>query len=142
MSNKENDFKTINLTQCEIRDSNHITPLVSFTVRKPYQRQSNVELIQILNNFHEDIGRAPTMFDFTGNPKYPDVGCYKRKFGSWNNALAIAGLKIRKKVKRYDTNELIQILRDKSTELKQTPTVFDFRFVSPGASIFIERFGS
>jgi hypothetical protein len=51
------------------------------------------DLLQSLKSFYILNNRAPTVRDFRGNPDYPNSNTIASKFGSWNNALILAGLK-------------------------------------------------
>lgn len=56
---------------------------------KRYNRQ---ELILIIQYKAEELGRAPTAVEM----KDPTSSAYSNRFGSWNNALRVAGLQINK----------------------------------------------
>lgn len=50
------------------------------------------KLLNLLKQFYEENGRTPMGLDFDNDPKYPCCGTYQKRFGSWNNALKLAGL--------------------------------------------------
>lgn len=52
------------------------------------------ELLDHLRQFYEENGRPPTTEDFNNNPIYPSHSTYKRKYGSWSNALKLVGLDV------------------------------------------------
>ncbi len=54
----------------------------------------NEELLDYLRQFFEENGRIPVARDFENNPKYPTINTFIKRFGSWNNALKLAGLYI------------------------------------------------
>ena len=57
---------------------------------KDSKKYSPDELIEILRNKHQELGRVPTTRDFKDiNPKY---NRYETAFGGWNKALEAAGL--------------------------------------------------
>ena len=58
----------------------------------PRSKKSNSELLEYLRQFKKENGRIPTVWEFNENPKYPNGGLYYKKFGSWNNALNVAGI--------------------------------------------------
>lgn len=60
---------------------------------KPYgQKYTDKELLNYLIQFDEKYGRIPAMSDFNNNPRYPNFCTYSRRFGSWSNALKLAGM--------------------------------------------------
>ena len=44
--------------------------------------------------FFDENGHPPSIRDFINNPLYPSFATYQYRFGSWNNALKMAGLDI------------------------------------------------
>jgi CRISPR/Cas system CSM-associated protein Csm4 (group 5 of RAMP superfamily) len=57
-------------------------------------RYTDKELINYLMKFYEENGRIPVAKDFQNDSRYPHLSTYQRHFGSWQNALRIAGLDI------------------------------------------------
>lgn len=69
--------------------------------REPYitdyhqpKKYTDEELLNELIRFKKEHGRSPIKEDFKNNPEYPSYVTYQRRFGSWYNALKIAGLDI------------------------------------------------
>ena len=64
--------------------------------RKPGRRQgcTDEELLNFMRQFNKEYGRVPIMADFVNNSEYPTFKNYQDRFGSWNKALALAGLDI------------------------------------------------
>lgn len=58
------------------------------------RRMSEDFLINELMRFYKTFSRVPTSIDFEKNKDYPSATIYQKKFGTWNNALEIAGLEI------------------------------------------------
>ena len=56
----------------------------------------------------------------------PDPTTYAAHFGSWRAALAEVGLEPRTS-RRYESDELLQILRELAEELGHTPTIADLQ---------------
>lgn len=72
---------------------------------EPYVKNSkelytNKKLLGYLRQFYEENGRVPVITDFDNNPWYPNCITYKRRFGSWFNALKLARLDVDTMVKR------------------------------------------
>lgn len=63
------------------------------------------ELISELQRFHRENGRVPKIKDIQTKFGYPDFNNYRNHFGSWNNALKAAGLKINKIQSSLDRTE-------------------------------------
>lgn len=53
---------------------------------------SDSELLDCLKRFIKYNGYIPTIYDFDGNDSCPSRGTYQNRFGSWNNALKLAGI--------------------------------------------------
>ena len=101
------------------------------------------KLMGILRLFYKQNYRSPRMEDFSKNKNVPSTMTYVKMFGSWNNALKLAGLGINVK-KGYTNRELLGILRALSKELGRTPMMKDLipRKNLPEATVFKDRFGS
>jgi hypothetical protein len=64
---------------------------------EPYNtktKYTDEELLDYLIQFYEENGRHPTEIDFVNNLECPNYTTYKRRFGSWINALKLAGLDV------------------------------------------------
>ena len=84
--------------------------------RKPYERYTDKELLDFLIQFYEKYGRVPVRRDFANNPEYPSYETYRKRFGSWNNALKLVGMDLDTRVIQghLDTN----VERGRYAELK------------------------
>lgn len=61
----------------------------------PRLKKSNSELLEYLRRFKKENGRIPVVNEFNEDPRYPNGDIYFQKFGSWNNALNLAGIGIK-----------------------------------------------
>lgn len=108
---------------------------------KDYTRE---EMIAQLQDMYQKLGRKPTTRELGLKYNTASPARFVREFGSLNNALAIAGFSANK-IGRYSTEELIDQLRQLSTELGRAPKVEDLmqaRNNLASASTFKNRFGS
>ncbi|WP_395894883.1 homing endonuclease associated repeat-containing protein (plasmid) [Bacillus safensis subsp. safensis] len=85
-----------------------------------YQKYTKDELIRILQNKAEELGRSPKF------KEVPQRQSIVNHFGSFNNALRTAGL-TPYPIRRYTEEELINALKDKASELGRTPRTRDMR---------------
>lgn len=92
----------------ELVDSNEVKKKCNVK----YKRELLIEKIQ---QFVKANGRLPTEYDFNKDPKYPHYATYQREFGSWNNALAMAGYKLNDHITRARQGE-IQTISEFKTE--------------------------
>jgi hypothetical protein len=99
------------------------------------------DLLEHLRTVAEGLGRTPTQAELreTGGP-HPAT--YRAHFGSWKAALAEVGLEPRCG-RRYETEELLQILRELAEELGRTPTIAELqaRADLPSPYTYRDRFG-
>lgn len=113
---------------------------------KRYRRKkySNNELLERLRKFEIEEGRPPKEEDFKNNPKYPGFNTYHKRFGSWNNALQMAELKLEKRFEKYTDKELLEHLMKFEREEGRSPEAKDFvnNPDYPGYSVYQLRFGS
>ena len=58
------------------------------------------ELLDILARSYKDLGRPPSIADFTHNSEYPSYKTYVYRFGSWSAALKLVGLDVESMVKK------------------------------------------
>lgn len=84
------------------------------------------ELLNYLKKFFLENGRTPEQNEFTDNNKYPYYSTYFNRFGSWNNAIKLAGLDINYHAS-YTDNELLNYLRQFYNETGKIPTETDFK---------------
>lgn len=58
------------------------------------QYYTDNELLNILRRYYTETGEIPTYNEFLSNKKYPSSVCFAEHFGTWNNALKLAGMDI------------------------------------------------
>ena len=102
-------------------------------------------LLEFLRYFYNKEGRSPRESDFNNNPKYPTRATYWRIFGSWNNAIEVAGLE--PKIaggQSYTNEELLRYLIQFYEENGRSPTMEHIRknYKYPGFSVYQQRFRS
>jgi hypothetical protein len=104
---------------------------------------SDEALIEILKSLHIRLGKSPTGMNLRENRDLPQEGQYLRAFGSWNNALALAGLKPNR-VHRFTKSDLISILQREAKLLGSVPKASHFSGSKslPSQSRFRDHFGS
>jgi len=114
---------------------------LEINIRKDY---TNKELINILKNLSKELGRSPMMKDLIPRKDLPESTIFKDRFGSWNNALIVAGLKVQYHFRKWAKEELMYWLRKKYEELGQTPGIRDFDKdqEAPGKNTVRKLFGN
>jgi len=103
------------------------------------------KMIQKLRDFYEENGRTPVYEDF--NKGTPNSKTYGKYFGSWDNALELAGLLEIKNSKRqpkvYSDEELLESLKNYCNKYGKSIPVSDIK--NDGyytGKIYLKRFGS
>jgi len=81
---------------------NKALELAGFTLNSG--RRTSKEAIELLKEFGEKIGRTPTVDMVNANPDLPSVPTFMKYFGSFNNALRVAGFRLN----RRDNKESIE----------------------------------
>jgi hypothetical protein len=89
-------------------------------------RYTKEQLIFFLKKLASEKKKSPTIKDVNCNKKLPSSGTYFRRFGSWNNSLREAGLKVNVR-KQYSKQELIDNLKHLYNELARTPKSADLK---------------
>lgn len=87
-------------------------------------RYNDNEILRKLVEIKIKKNRNPKLDDLKYFNNAPSSEVYFRKFGSWNNALRLAGLKINVR-KDYKKEELLKLLMDKAKELGRSPKIKD-----------------
>lgn len=104
-----------------------------------YDRET---LLEHLRDLAETLGRTPRRTDLeaTGGP-CPRT--YQSHFGSWSEALVEAGLEVEPPSKRYEREELVEILRALAQQLGHAPSMAELwrREDLPTPSTYKYRFG-
>ena len=107
------------------------------------KKYTQEQLIQNLKHLSREIGRTPRVEDFQKQVGYPSFKTYFQRFGSWNNALKLAGLRINVR-KDYTKEELIGMLRNKANEVGRSPMIKDLESDKnmPDRDTYERHFGS
>jgi len=101
------------------------------------------ELIAELYRFYNENGKIPRYKDMKTSNGYICLKRYITRFGTWNNALEVAGFDLHKKY-NYSKDELILVLQNFYIKNGRSPTVFDINNLKNGPALttFINMFGS
>jgi len=101
------------------------------------------QLLAILRDLADELNRTPTVQDMLARD-LPRPGTYIHRFGSWNAALAAAGLETRAWRPDYTDEQLLAVLRDLAAELGRTPSTNDLlaRRDLPSPTAYVGHFGS
>lgn len=104
------------------------------------------QLLELLQNYYKEHNNTPSTREFDSDKKYPNVVTYKRHFGSWNNALELAGLplKQRKPKTKYSKEYMITCIKNYIQKYKKIPIQkeFDADKDFPSATTVVKYCGS
>lgn len=105
------------------------------------------ELVDLLQQLAEDLGRAPTVDDLRAATEYPSVRQVRAVFETWNAAKQAAGLETFRKEGRgepYSDAELLDRLRQLARDTDGLVTMQDVSDseLCPSAVTYQRRFGS
>lgn len=111
--------------------------------KEPNYKYTDDQLLEYLRQFYRETGTTPQAADFATNQKYPGSTVYQKRFGSWNNAIKMSGLKINCFTKTSD-NELLDLLKMFYNDNGRPPVQSDFVNNSeyPSFVTYQDRFGS
>jgi hypothetical protein len=104
-------------------------------------RYTDEDLLNEIRNVYNELGRVPNVSDFF--KRTPNASTFRR-FGSWKNALSLAGLK-KEKVKSTDyTDEyLLNCMIEYYHKTNKIPTIRGMKKEGyPTAHAYINHFGS
>lgn len=117
------------------------------------KEMDNKELLQILKDYNKNIG-FPTQRVFTAKNGLPSYSMYYDRFGSFKNAILLAGLKIPNERKRFFERESLKDSKIKK-EIKKFTDVYitnehklpTYDIINnnkelPSTSVIVKRFGS
>lgn len=101
-------------------------------------------LIRKLNELYNINKRNPTSLDLGGKYNMPDRSVYENRFGSFNNSLIKAGLKVNVYRRNWTKKQIIKWLKYKYKELEKTPGIRDFDNDprTPGKNTVRKMFGN
>ncbi len=123
--------------------------LACLGLRPPRERNTRyaaAEMIAILRDTGNELGRAPSMREFKQlNPDGPDPTSYGYRFGNWNTALEAAGLSARRtRAPAYTDETLLEILSNLIDDLGRAPTVRELLALPglPSPTTYRNHFGN
>lgn len=91
--------------------------------KRSYMRDydyTDERLIELLKEYCNEYGKIPSKTDIKKNPKYPSDNTYFKHFGTWTNALKLAGLDADTLIKKgilncaYHKGRMFEIIVNKS----------------------------
>ena len=85
------------------------------------KRWTNEEAIGLLVDFGKKLGRTPKVKDVDTAKDMPDHKTYANYFGSWNNALEMAGFSPNLR-RDWTKREMVKLLAEFGKKLGKTPT--------------------
>lgn len=112
---------------------------------------SDEEMLELLEQKCEELGRNPTTAEVDEDPNMPNAVSYYKRFGSssLNGALELIGRKPNaqhnsSKWRNLTNEDLIRLLAEKQSKQDRTVTLADIKADPnmPGASVYIRRFKS
>lgn len=105
---------------------------------------SDDELIDMIKNLGVKLNKTPTLQDLKNEKDYPHISVFRKRFGTWNDILELAGFKKNKIIKSYTDDELIELLQKLANELGRTPTKRDMNKSKgyPSYATYYYRFGN
>jgi hypothetical protein len=111
-------------------------------VRARIRGYTKEELIEQLQRKAKELGRTPTGLDISADPRLAHAATFRIIFGSYNQALVAAGLKILRP--SYTKKQLVAQLQRKTAELGRLPVGPDIQADPDMASwkTFFNVFGS
>jgi len=92
------------------------------------QKYSDENLIGFIHKYYEEFNRVPSSTDLTRADDYPFGSLYTKRFGSYKNALDIAGLKREsRKNNKYTDNELLEGYKKVYDYYSRQPTHLEYK---------------
>ncbi len=104
------------------------------------RRYTKEQLLFYLKKLSSEIKRTPKIKDMNSKKEYPSASTYAFRFGSWNNALKAALLKINKK--KHTKKSLAEELKQLSKHLGRIPKTSDLKDWTASASTYRRHFGT
>lgn len=117
-------------------------PKESYKRNKKWNSYTEGELLYHLRQFFEENDRSPKIDDFVNSSEHPGFSTYIKCFGSWNNAIKMAGLCANNRT-RLTNEDLLNYIIQFHKENDRPPAIRDFDGNSkyPDSSIYWTRFG-
>ena len=117
----------------------------SYTNRKTF---SDDDLLDLLRWYAVEYGCNPSISKVNACESMPSATTFVKHFGSWSNALKLAGLEYDRSRtsgwQKYTDGEMLSLLREFADRLSYPPRVIDLMYEEdmPCSSTYINRFGS
>lgn len=89
------------------------------------RKYTREQLLFFLKEHYSRNKKSPTVKNINKNKRYPSATTYESRFGSWNNALKAAGLKVNSR--SFDKKELIENVKQLAKELGRIPKAKDLK---------------
>lgn len=89
---------------------------------------SDEQLLQLLKTYYKEHNKTPSTREFDSDSKYPNTVTYKRHFGSWNNALELAGLPLKQRRPKvsYNKDYMLTCIKAYVQKYNKIPTQVEF----------------
>jgi len=130
-------------TYCDYFGSwNNALSLAGLTLNR-FVGYTDDQLLSELQRFVDENDRVPFHDDFINNPDYPSAPTYVTHFGSWNQALQKANLKLNRSYNR-DPEFLLDEIQRFTDTFGRTPYCRDMTAVNgfPSMNVYVDVFGS
>lgn len=103
------------------------------------KKLSDEEMLDLLRKKVKKVGHIPTKKSLQGDPDLPGPDTYVKRFGTWTNALKLAGFET-----TVSDAALIAILQNRVKELGYVPTtqMVEEDYKLPSAVTYQNHFGS
>lgn len=99
------------------------------------------DLLGEIQRLHQELGRVPSAFDMENDGNFA-VNTYRRKFGSWNQALSEAGLELNNRT-NIPQSELLNEIKRLADEIDRVPTIGDMEQIGRfGSATYAKSFES
>lgn len=139
-------MKRRDLKSTQDRGPRHIKRLRRAAIKR-FGYTDNDALIEIIKDLGRKLGRRPTVEDLENTAGYPCKAVFANRFGSWTEALELAGYRPKlHNHSRYDIADsvLLDLLREFAEELGHRPRRRDLfgRNSYPSVRVYELRFGS
>tara|TARA_Y100000310_G_scaffold337627_1_gene425203 strand:- start:1517 stop:2824 length:1308 start_codon:yes stop_codon:yes gene_type:complete len=108
------------------------------------EKYTKEELIKRLQKLAQKLSKTPTIKDLREDKTTPSYIVYYNNFGSWNNALKEAKLKINYEYEFYSQKNLLRFLKEFANAKRRSPKTEDFQNNNnlPSPKTYFQRFGS
>lgn len=91
------------------------------------RKYTDKELLDFLEEYNLKYNRTPTSIDFDNSEMYPTPKVYHQRFGSWNNALKLAGFQLNL-IKVFTKEDIIEEAREFFNKNNRSPFYNELSF--------------